>query len=208
MTIDERDRKDYYTPSRSLFRDYCECVIDRYGLRQDLIRQERIEDIDFGIVKHISDVDEVFTVRSDKGVHYARSVVLAVGAGNAPSMPAGVAKNSEPCCHAMQIRNFPDPSVKAKMKEGKPVNIAVVGGGLTSAQVADLAVRHGAAKVWHLVRGRLKVKPFDIGKLFFRCDEKPTILICKDLEWMGKFKNHENAVFLSADGDEGGSNLA
>jgi len=59
---------------------------------------------------------------------------------------------------------------------------------LTSAQLADLAVREGVTKVWLLMRGALKVKPFDV-----------------DLEWMGKFKNHEKAVFWSADSDESGS---
>lgn len=186
VTIDERDRKDYFTPSCSLFRDYCECVIDRYGLRKDLIRQERVEEIDFSIVPGVSDSEQVFTVRSDQGVHYARVVVLAVGPGNAPSIPAELGEAGQGCCHAMQIREFPDPSVKAKLKQKKDVNIVVVGGGLTSAQLTAMASKHGAKKVFHLVRGRLRVKPFDV-----------------DLNWMGKFRNFEEASFWSADTDEG-----
>ncbi|KAI4724905.1 FAD/NAD(P)-binding domain-containing protein [Aureobasidium sp. EXF-10728] len=185
VTIDERDRKDYFTPSCSLFQDYCECVIDRYGLRSNLIQQERVEDIDFSTVPEISEIEQVFTVRSDQGIHHARSVVLAVGPGNAPSIPAGLGKVGEGCCHAMQIREFPDPSVKAKLRQKKDVNIVVVGGGLTSAQLTVMASKHGARKVFHLVRGRLRVKPFDV-----------------DLNWMGKFRNFEEASFWSADTDE------
>lgn len=61
----------------------------------------------------------------------------------------------------MQIRQFPDPLVVSKMQQGKAINIVVVGGGLTSAQLTVLAVKHGA-RVFHLARSRLKVKPFDV----------------------------------------------
>jgi cation diffusion facilitator CzcD-associated flavoprotein CzcO len=122
VTIDERDRKDYFTPSCSLFRDYCECVIDRYGLRRDLIQQERVEDIDYSSVPGVSETEQVFTVRSDQGIRYARSLVLAVGPGNAPSIPAGLGEAGQGCCHAMQIREFPDPSVTAKLRQKKDVN--------------------------------------------------------------------------------------
>lgn len=156
VTIDERDRKDYFTPSRSLFRDYCDCVIDRYRLRNGLVKQEVVKDIDYGPVLG-STSEDLFSVRTDKGVQFAKTVVLAVGAGNAPSVPKpfrhGIAAGA---CHAMRIRDFPDPSVKAKMEIGRTTNVVVIGGGLTSAQVADMAIRHGVTKVWHLMRGPLK----------------------------------------------------
>lgn len=85
----------------------------------------------------------------------------------------------------MQIQKFPDPVVQAKISAKKTTNVLVVGGGLTSAQLSDLAIRRGVTKVWHLMRGPCKVKPFDI-----------------DLAWMGKFRNVEQAYFWSADSDE------
>jgi len=138
------------------------------------------------MVPGVSETEPVFTVRSDQGAHHARVVVLAVGSGNVPSIPAGLGKTGQGCCHAMQIREFPDPSVKAKLRQKKEVNIVVVGGGLTSAQLTVMASKHGANKVFHLVRGRLRVKPFDV-----------------DLNWMGKFRNFEEASFWSADTDGG-----
>jgi len=62
----------------------------------------------------------------------------------------------------------------------------IVGGGLTSIQLADLAINRGVDKVWLLMRGPVKVKYFDI-----------------ELDWVGKFRNVKQAAFWSADTDEG-----
>ena len=61
----------------------------------------------------------------------------------------------------------------------------IVGGGLTSVQIADLAIKRGVSKVHLLMRGPLKVKYFDM-----------------DLDWVGKFRNFNQAAFWSADTDE------
>ncbi|KAL1638317.1 hypothetical protein SLS56_000125 [Neofusicoccum ribis] len=189
VVIDERDRKDYFTPSRPLFTSHCECIVDRYGLRDGLVKQEQVQDIEFGYIRDISDVDKVFTLWTNTGVHHARTVVLAVGPGNAPSIPdvepEYLEQGCPQMCHSMQIQRFPDPVVSAKIKAKKETNVLVVGGGLTSAQISDMAIRKGITKVWHLMRGSCKVKPFDV-----------------DLAWMGKFRNLEQAVFWSADTDK------
>ena len=61
----------------------------------------------------------------------------------------------------------------------------IVGGGLTSVQIADLAIKRGVSKVHLLMRGPLKVKYFDM-----------------DLDWVGKFRNFNQAAFWSAETDE------
>ncbi|KAK8191349.1 FAD binding domain-containing protein [Phyllosticta capitalensis] len=190
VVIDERDRKDYYRPSRPLFTSHCECLVERYGLRKGLVQQKQVEDIQYGIVREYSDVDKIFTVKTDKGIHFARTVVLAVGPGNSPRIPgpppSGVDGQAPPqMCHSMHIQQFPDPMVMAKIKAKQETNILIVGGGLTSAQLTDLAVRKGVKKVYHLMRGAVKVKHFDF-----------------DLAWTGKFRNFEQAIFWSADSDE------
>ena len=76
--------------------------------------------------------------------------------------------------------------MRHKIQQRRQTNIVVVGGGLSSAQIVDMAVRKGVSKVWFLMRSDFKVKHFDIG-----------------LSWMGKFKNYEKAAFWSADTDEG-----
>jgi hypothetical protein len=165
-TVDERDRKDYFTPSRGMFGDFVGGVVGRYGLGgEEVVREERVADIQFGVVPQFSAAggsERLFTVRSqDCGVHYAKAVVLAVGPGNAPCITApfeGFGMKHEAACHALTLRGDCGlPKVlKAKVAAGKRTNVLVVGGGLTSAQVGDLVLKQGVTKVWHLMRGTLK----------------------------------------------------
>lgn len=164
-TVDERDRKDYFTPSRGMFGDFVQGVVGRYALGgEDVVRKERVEDIKYGVVPQFSaegGSEKLFTVRSSGGVHYAKAVVLAVGPGNAPCIPApfgGFGMKHEAACHALTLRGncgLPE-ALRAKVVAGKKTNVLVVGGGLTSAQVGDLVLKQGATKVWHLMRGTLK----------------------------------------------------
>ena len=158
--IDERERQDYFTPSSDIFDDYCRDIVKRYNLSPaKLIRKETVLDIDH----HSSSIetDQYFTVTTTSGVHHALAVVLAVGAGNAPFMPPELtakASSLEGACHAFDITTFPPPHIQAKIAARKPTNIVVIGGGLTSAQLSDLAIKHGVLKVWHLMRSPLKSK--------------------------------------------------
>lgn len=133
--------------------------------------------------------EEFFTVKTDNVTRYARTVILAVGAANAPKIPpipslAGD-KAASYLCHSMQIKSFPDPKLQKRILDRQHTNVLVVGGGLTSAQLSDLAIRRGVSKVWHIMRGPCRVKHFDL-----------------DLQWMGKYKNAEHARFWLADTDE------
>ncbi|KFG79085.1 FAD binding domain protein [Metarhizium anisopliae] len=191
IAINLRERNDYYTPSRSLFCDHCEHVATRYCLDSSIIRKDTLVDVDYGIVRGVSIEDRsLFTVTTSSGRFYSKTVVLGVGAANKPdiprmpSMPKDM-QNLRQACHSMQIKTFPDPIVQQRIAAGRRTNVLVVGGGLTSAQLSDLAIRRGVTKVWHMMRGPCRVKHFDV-----------------DLEWMGKYKNTEQARFWLADSDE------
>ncbi|KAK8011540.1 hypothetical protein PG990_010505 [Apiospora arundinis] len=184
-TVDERDRNDYFVPSTPLFSAHCDCLIDRYNLRRDVIQNEEVQDIRYGYVDDVCRDDPIFTIRTNRTTHYSRVAVLAVGPANAPSIPGPTDQGSDAITHAMKIKTFPSTRVMEKIAAKKSTNILIVGGGLTSAQLADLAVRRGVSRVWLIMRGELKVKPFDVG-----------------LEWVGKFRNFEQAAFWSADTDE------
>jgi hypothetical protein len=75
--------------------------------------------------------------------------------------------------------------IQRKIRENQPTNVVVVGGGLTSAQVTATLSQAGVSKVYHLMRGNLKVKHFDI-----------------DLPWLGKYKNFHLASFYGSDSDQ------
>ncbi|RFU81902.1 fad binding domain-containing [Trichoderma arundinaceum] len=192
ITINLRERNDYYTPSQSLFRDHCTHVADRYNLGGQLIRKEILQDIDYGEVHGVSiDGTKLFTLKTNMTRNYhARTVVLAVGPANTPKIPSlpspiPTTDGTLPqACHSMQIKEFPDPLIQSRIDAGISTNVLIIGGGLTSAQLAVLALRRGVTKIWHLMRGPLRVKHFDV-----------------DLSWMGKYKNAEQARFWSADSD-------
>ncbi|KAG5953579.1 hypothetical protein E4U53_004678 [Claviceps sorghi] len=191
VAINLRERNDYYTPSQSLFCDHCEHVALRYSLRSDLIRKDTLTNLDYGIVRGISVDDQpIFTVETATKQFYSKAVVLAVGPANEPeiprmpSMPADL-QCLRQACHSLQVETFPDPVIQQRIAAGNSTNVLIVGGGLTSAQLTDLAIRKGVTKIWHIMRGPCRVKHFDV-----------------DLEWMGKYKNTEQARFWLADSDE------
>lgn len=190
MSINVRERNDYYTPSQALFCDHCQDVADRYRLGPELLRKESLVDLDYSVVRGVSVGDEkIFTVTTNKTKRHARAVVLAVGPANRPKLPIlpsipSSLESTPQACHSMQIQQFPDPVVQQKMNAGRSTSVLVVGGGLTSGQLSDLAIRKGVTKVWHIMRGPMRVKHFDV-----------------DLQWMGKYKNAEQARFWTADTD-------
>ncbi|KAF1840006.1 FAD/NAD(P)-binding domain-containing protein [Cucurbitaria berberidis CBS 394.84] len=200
--VDERDRKDYFVPKTDLFESHCEDVIQRYGLRKDILRQECVVNIEYNEACSFSEAEHdsvlsdnaldddrnIFRVTTDQGVRFAHIVILAVGPGNAPSIPSILGLQSasphEGHTHAIQLKQLPPPHVLAKIKAHQSTNMLIVGGGLTSIQLADLAIRRGVSRVWLLMRGPVKVKYFDM-----------------DLDWVGKFRNYKQAEFWSADTD-------
>jgi hypothetical protein len=202
--VDERDRKDYFVPRTDLFDAHCDEVIRRYRLEKGILSQERAVDIEYDEVAKFGDAENesvisddslederrIFRVTTDRGVRFAHVVVLAVGPGNAPSTPPipGLPRACphEGFTHAMQIKQFPPPHVTTKVQNRQSTNMLIIGGGLTSIQLADLAIKRGVSKIWMLMRGPLKVKHFDV-----------------DLEWVGKFRNFKQAEFWTADTDEG-----
>ncbi|KAJ5727534.1 hypothetical protein N7493_005354, partial [Penicillium malachiteum] len=197
VEIDERDRKDYFSPSTGLFTDYCNSIIERYGLNEPgQILQQEVVDMTYGYLPDRGDVpvsnSKIFTLTSTSGrKFYSRAVVLAIGAGGAgiskifPWKPSSKEEGADACCHSMEIESFPSLGVRNKIQRRQQTNVVVVGGGLSSAQIVDMAVRKGVTKVWFLMRSSLKIKHFDIS-----------------LPWMGKYKNWEKAAFWSADTDE------
>ncbi|KAI0541560.1 FAD binding domain-containing protein [Xylaria digitata] len=181
-TIDEGDRQDYYVPSTPLFFSHCDCLVDRYQLSDTILSQEQVEDIRYDYVKGVSNDQKIFCIKTNKGCHYSKIAVLAIG-GSPPKIPYPLTPEEiEGATHAMDIKAFPPLYMQKKIANKARTNVLVVGGGLTSAQIADLAVRRGVTKVLLIMRGPLKIKHFDIG-----------------LEWVGKFRNVEHAQFWNSE---------
>ncbi|KAI0034645.1 hypothetical protein K488DRAFT_83827 [Vararia minispora EC-137] len=113
----------------------------------------------------------------------AKAIVCANGAGGVPAIPAQLRAASPPTsptvtdsgpgwCHSSALARpdiqFPPPT----SLPSSAAPLVVLGGGLTSAQLCDLALRRGVARVVLSLRGHMKVKPFDV-----------------DLPWLGRHAN-------------------
>lgn len=218
VEIDERDRKDYFSPSTDLFAEYCTSIIDRYGLNEpsQILKQE-VTDITHGYLPDNLDIAvpnyKVFTLTTSTGhKFYSRAVVLAMGVGGAgiqkifPWRPSSEAEGGDACCHSMEIKIFPSQNVQSKIQQKRETNVVVVGGGLSSAQIVDMAVRKGVTKVWFLMRSEFKgwcTACSNTAYLRLALTGKIVKHFDLSLPWMGKYKNWEKAAFWSADTDEG-----
>ena len=165
LEIDERDRKDYFTPSAEIFQDYCQEVVQRYSLG-DLVEQTQVSSIDFGYHDEFEEYGDpgtkVFKVTTTSGtIKFAKVVVLAIGAGGKPAMPRQLsAVESEGACHSTQLpkQMFPPKNLKQKILARVPTAVVIVGGGLTSAQIANQCIENGVRRVFLVMRGPLKCR--------------------------------------------------
>ncbi|CAE6356374.1 unnamed protein product [Rhizoctonia solani] len=203
-TVNERDRRDYFTPGTALFHDFVqEDVVQRYGLAHpapwpaaksglDVPRsgavtmlQGEVASLDW-VPLHIEGSGHTtgFRVQTNDGTCIgAKAVVCAVGMGGCPSIPA-VISSSNPTKTATHGRGWAHSSFLANPDYTFPPSycnrrtIVVIGGGLTSAQICHLALQKGFSKVILILRGFMKVKPFDV-----------------TLDWIGRYSNLRKMEF-------------
>lgn len=233
--VNERERKDYFTPSTKLFRDFVEeDVVKRYGLSTEgnwptaasflqqcsqtgtqptstslssspaLTLKGEVCSMHWANlnVEDEESVDGFYLKTTDGACIGAKAVVSATGPAGKPSFPEALQTGAKSLaqqplrpdqkphppgshlygpgwCHsaalALPTVQFP-PSWSGQ--EPSERTLVVVGGGLTSAQVCDTALRKGFDKVKLLLRGHMKVKPFDIS-----------------LDWMGRYSNLRKMQF-------------
>ena len=165
LEIDERDRKDYFTPSAEIFQDYCQEVVQRYSL-ENLVEQTQVSSIDFGyhdeFEEHGDSRTKVFKVAATGGtIKFAKVVVLAIGPGGKPAMPRQLSTaEREGACHSTQLpkQMFLPESLRQKVLARVPTAAVIIGGGLTSAQIANQCIENGVGRVFLVMRGPLKCR--------------------------------------------------
>ena len=167
LEIDERDRKDYFTPSAEIFEEYCSDVVRRYCL-EDVVDQAQVVSIDFDFYDafdtQIDGVDgmKLFKITTASGgVKFAKVVVLAIGAGGKPVMPRHLsAIERDGACHSTQLtkQTFFPRSLTQKILSKATTAVVIIGGGLTAAQIASNCIEHGVRRVFMVMRSALKCK--------------------------------------------------
>ncbi len=220
VDINERDRNDYFTPSRRLFFEHCGGIRDRYGLAAGVLRHETLCDVDYGVVRGVSQdgsAEPLFTVTTDRTRRYARIVILAVGPANAARIPAfpGLAAarlrnvdeatgairflrglDGEPlypqASHTFHLRQVPDPVLAARMRHNAAARRA------TNVLVVGGGLT--AAQIADLV---LRRSGNDTTRVWLLVRGRHLVVkyFDVDLGWMGKYRNREQARFWSADAD-------
>lgn len=194
IDINMRDYRDYYRPSTKFFRDFCEDIVDRYGLRSS-IRKDRVVSLTYGDIEIMEENKIVtgFTIRTASGkVYGCENCVVASGHDGIINYPLPGLKDANPtleqACHTTHLFNrnisFPPPVITSKLAEKKCASLVIVGGGLTSAQLAHISCDLGV-KVTLLLRSFIKIKHFDF-----------------HLDWVTKYKNLKKSSFYMLDTDE------
>ncbi|KAI5954662.1 hypothetical protein KGF54_002438 [Candida jiufengensis] len=189
IDINHRDWKDYYRPSTKLFHDYCESVVDRYNLKNSIIKDEVI-DIKYRLIQYDDkNIGKGVLIYTKLGkIFGCKFVIIASGhrgKSNYPIKPFGEITTNT--CHTShlftnQVKFLDDQF----FKRPKLKNIVIVGGGLTSAQLANVACNDPTVdKVYLLFRSPIKIKHFDF-----------------HLDWVSKYKNFKKSIFFNQESNE------
>ena|SRR5882762_5465365 len=180
------DRQDYFMPSSELFSDFCQDLISRYGLHS-LIQKADVTSIEHARLHAKGtalSADPGFCITTvSSGTFGARAVILAVGLSSNPVIPSYLTRQSMTVgwCHSSALKEHQllSGTLNGKIQSHQKTHVAVVGGGLTSAQIADLAIKKGVRKVFLICRSYIKLKDFDFS-----------------LSWIGKFKVFHNSLYF------------
>ena len=158
IEVNERDRKDYFTPSTGCFESFCESCIRRYGLEEHIVQQETVSDVDYDVFPEVESDSKLFRITTNRRVYLAKTVVMAVGGGQ-PVIPKPFPQQlPATASHAMWLSQdcVLSKGLQKKIKARQSTNVLVVGGGLTSAQISDCLIRKGVDRVHHVMRGPWK----------------------------------------------------
>ncbi len=158
-TVRKPFTRPYSRPALELFDLHCDDLIARHGLESLHVRG-RVNRLDFGA----ESVRVGFEDRADCGGSRelsARRVILAIGSPREPAWPdwaRDVAAAAEPDS-ASRIRHVFDPGFEL-VDDENDADIAVIGAGITGAQVALRLARKGR-RVTLISRQELRIEQFD-----------------------------------------------
>lgn len=190
IDINMRDYRDYYRPSTKLFHDFCHEIIDRYNLHHVVVKDEVVNIEYTNIV--VSDTNETgkgFVVTTASGKVYASKFCIVSsghrGKINYPLNPEVDPQFPQGSCHTTHIFNGDVKFLEKELSLKKRRSIVIVGGGLTSAQLAHVAATNGIEDIHFVLRSTVKIKHFDF-----------------HLDWVTKYRNVKQSAFYMRDTDE------
>ncbi|CDR37849.1 CYFA0S01e18272g1_1 [Cyberlindnera fabianii] len=197
VEVDQRNWTDFYRPGSQLFKDFCSFISKRARLNNQ-VKQCEVIDVKYGEICVVNEHDgretkgigfRVETVSGDVyGCGLCISAVGPSGTINYPIQPDLDYRFPQGSCHSSHLFlkqvSFPPPGVVGAIAS-KKAELIIVGGGLSSAQLAEKALMQGFSRVHFVTRGEIKVQHFDFG-----------------LEWVTKNKNITKTEFWQHETDE------
>ncbi|EER32842.1 conserved hypothetical protein [Candida tropicalis MYA-3404] len=194
VEINMRDYRDYYRPSTKLFHDYCQEIIQRYNL-ESRIKQDEVISIDYKLIQVDGESDEIgkgLIITTKNGHTYGcKSAILATGHRGDINYPISPfieeAHFPESSCHTTHLFNKQVSFLQdCYFNNPKSKRIVIIGGGLTSAQLAYVAAQDPTvSSITLLFRSGIKIKHFDF-----------------HLDWVTKYRNVKKSSFYILDTDE------
>ncbi|RCK60927.1 hypothetical protein Cantr_08095 [Candida viswanathii] len=190
IEINMRDYRDYYRPSTRLFHDYCQEIIQRYDLASR-IRHDEVVAIDYKLIQLGEDVGKGLVITTKNGhVYGCKYGVLASGHRGDINFPIPPFQSTphfpDSACHTTHLFSKQVPFLHdAYFHNPSQKRVVIVGGGLTSAQLAYVAAQDPrVASITLLFRSGIKIKHFDF-----------------HLDWVTKYRNVKKSAFYILDTD-------
>lgn len=184
VDVNMRDQRDYFRPSTKLFHDACQELVQRYHL-EECVRHAAVENLEYTELMVGSLSGKGFAITTQDGTTYgAKVVVMATGHRGQINYPILPFTELSQSCHTTHIFKHQVRFPPVGVNGGQFSHVTIIGGGLTSAQLAHVCVLNGI-QVNLLLRGSLKVKHFDF-----------------HLDWVTKYRNLRKLSFYIQDSDE------
>ena len=177
ISINEQSRLLFDIPKSRLFIDFFSDLIERYEL-ENVVEKQTVQTISF-------DQDSnLFSVWNTEGQLFRfRRIVYAGGVIQTPRIP-DVFQNLDlfgsKIFHSSHLIGHCPGKLSRESLGGK--SVAVLGGGLTAAQIALLGSTHGAKQVYLISRDYLRIKHFDF-----------------DVSWISRSRNAQHTDFYLSD---------
>lgn len=144
----------YHRPHLALFRSHCDWVVERHGLRG--LRRD-------GSATGLHDRGGFIRVETTSGPIDAAHVVLAIGGSAQPQWPGWAVDAREAGARIHHVFDAADAAFAAV--DDTPLgeeSVAIVGGGISAAQLATALHERGVGEVVIVARHAPRQSPFDI----------------------------------------------
>lgn len=162
IDIDMRDYRDYYRPSTELFHDFCHEIVDRYNLH-NVVRKDEVISVEYKsiLVAETNESGKGFLIKTASGKTYASKICI-ISSGhrgniNYPIEPFDDPHYPEGSCHTTHIFSGKVKYLQKELQLKRQRSIVIVGGGLTAAQLAHVAVKSGIENIHLLLRSGIKI---------------------------------------------------